>query len=268
MKLLYNIAYRLRYPVLRDTHVDSPEYFFAQEAVIAKKESIRRVFRADYSHCFGLEKRYLLTGGMRLELGSGPGFVKDLDPGIVTTDLKPGPRIDKLLDAQSMDLADGSVSTVFAFNVFHHLDDPATFFHELERVLIPGGGAIMLDPYHGPVARVVFKHLFRTETFNMKQMDWKRPRAGAMSGANQALGYVVFHRDLEKFRGEHPGLELVHKEVLNNYFSYLISGGINFRQLLPDWAFGAVRLVERMTSPMRGFFGIHQVVVIRKRQVK
>jgi SAM-dependent methyltransferase len=265
MRLLHNIAYRLRYPVLRDTHVDSPEYFYAQEAVIARKESIRQVFRADYSHCFKLEKQFLSSGGIRLELGSGPGFVKELDPTIVTTDLKPGPKIDRLLDAQEMDISDTSVSSVFAFNVFHHLDDPAQFFRELERVLLPGGGAIMLDPYHGPVARIVFKHLFRTETFNMRQKDWKRPRTGAMSGANQALGYVVFKRDLEKFHREHPGLELAHKEVLNNFFSYLLCGGINFRQIIPTWAFPAVRLIENLVSPLKGFFGIHQVIVLRKR---
>jgi hypothetical protein len=86
-----------------------------------------------------------------------------------------------------------------------------------------------------------------------------------MSNANQALSYVVFCRDRRQFETEFPGLEIVvdrpHTPLL-----YLVSGGVNFRQLLPSFCTGLVVGLEWLLTPLHGLLGIQQTVVLRKRK--
>jgi hypothetical protein len=56
-----------------------------------------------------------------------------------------------------------------------------------------------------------------------------------MEGANQALSYIVFERDRERFERLFPDLEIVEQSWIANYPRYLLSGGLNFRQLLPTF---------------------------------
>ena len=86
-----------------------------------------------------------------------------------------------------------------------------------------------------------------------------------MSGANQALSYLVFDRDLRRFRAEHPSLEIVHRDVLPSFVRYLVSGGLNFRSLLPDFASPLLKAGEFLLSPLRHVLGLHRVIVLKKR---
>jgi hypothetical protein len=86
-----------------------------------------------------------------------------------------------------------------------------------------------------------------------------------MNGANQALSYVVFVRDRKRFETEFPQLEIVSQEPLPNAVGYLLSGGLNFRQLVPDFMTPLVELLERALSPLRRLYALHQVIVLRRR---
>jgi hypothetical protein len=131
-------------------------------------------------------------------------------------------------------------------------------------VLIPGGGAILLEPYYGPFATFLFKRLFRTEGFDKTYPSWETPVVGPMNGANQALSYIVFIRDRNKYERNHSSLRVVHQEIAGNYLKYLISGGLNFRQLLPDAFIGVVGLLEKLISPLNRWVALHHIIVIRK----
>ena len=61
---------------------------------------------------------------------------------------------------------------IYGMNCFHHFPDPDRFFTELERVLVPGGGCVLVDPYHGPFARWLYPRLFATEGYDTDQVDW------------------------------------------------------------------------------------------------
>ena len=163
-----------------------------------------------------------------------------------------------------MALRSGSVRVIYAQNAFHHFPQPERFLGELERVLSLGGGAVMLEPFYGPAATFLFKRLFRTEAFDKTFPAWDTPASGPMGGANQALSYVVFVRDRARFESRFPSLRVVHDQPVDNYLRYLISGGLNFRQLLPDAAAGALRLVERGLSPINRVLALHHVVVVKK----
>src|SRR5262249_8734615 len=149
-------------------------------------------------------------------------------------------------------------------NSFHHFPQPERFLGELERVLVPGGGAVLLEPYHGPVASLLYKRLFSSEGFDKRFPSWQTPATGPMNGANQALSYIVFVRDRRRFEHSFPSLEIVHEAPVGNYLRYLISGGLNFRQLLPDMASGALAGVERAIAWCNRWLALHHVIVLRK----
>src|SRR4029077_13502921 len=129
---------------------------------------------------------------------------------------------------------------------------------------LPGGGAILLEPYHGPFATLLFRRLFKTEGFDKQFPSWETPALGPMNGANQALSYIIFERDKRKFESDYPQLRVVHQERCHNQLKYLLSGGLNFRQLLPNWIAPVVNSVQMVLAPLDRWTALHQMIVIRK----
>jgi SAM-dependent methyltransferase len=151
-------------------------------------------------------------------------------------------------------------------NCFHHFPKKEAFLRELLRIVHPGGGCVLVEPYFGPCASLLYKRLFTSETFDKSAASWNREDgARVMVGANQAASYLVFVRDRARFSALFPDLEIVHLEPLGNYLRYLLSGGLNFRPLVPPGAAGALTLVETLLIPLRHVLALHQVIVIRKR---
>src|SRR5262249_32823729 len=153
-----------------------------------------------------------------------------------------------------------------AIHCFHHLPDPYRFLAEVARVCRPGGGTVMIDPFYGPFASFVYKRLFTSEHFD-RSGPATVVTGGPISGANQALSYIVFVRvrDRERLARQFPGLELVAMEPITNYVRYMVSGGLNFRQLLPDEMIPSLKRVEAVLSPLRRLLALHQLIVVRKR---
>jgi hypothetical protein len=85
-----------------------------------------------------------------------------------------------------------------------------------------------------------------------------------MVGANQALTYLVFVRDRAKFLRKFPQLKIVHEKPLTNYVRYLLSGGLNFRALVPDWTSGVIRLCEILLTPAAPLLALHHVIVLKR----
>lgn len=233
-------------------------------SVLARKRMTREVFLECHALLRSLGRRYLTGEGVSIEVGAGAAPMRDLDPAVLSADVVFGPHLNLVLDAQRIGLRARSVRVLYAQNAFHHFPEPERFFGELERVLCPGGGAVLLDPFHGPAATFLFKRLFRSEGFDKTSPSWETPVLGPMNGANQALSYLVFVRDRGLFEERFPTLRIVHREPVGNYLRYLASGGLNFRQLLPDGSIPALRLVERALRPLRSLLALHHVIVLRK----
>jgi SAM-dependent methyltransferase len=256
----------LREPALTDVDVDGVERFRVHRQIIERKPMIRMVFTEIHQQMLGLERAYLTGEGHRIEIGAGVYPIRESDPGVLATDLVAGPGIDHSLDAQNMDMADNSVRVVFGQHCFHHLPEPERFLGELRRVLVPGGGAILVEPYWGPAASVMYKRLFANETFDKHAVAWETPPQGAMTGANQALSYIVFERDRKRYDASYPDLPIVHHRVLTNHLRYLLSGGLNFKQLVPDAATSLLKTIEKLSTPLGRWIGLHHVIVIRKNE--
>ena len=255
---------RLVEPEVAGCSVDGLDRFHAHRAVLARKRMIREVFDEFHQHFVTLDAQYLQGQGDVIELGAGVYPVRETVPGVIATDVVAAPHLDRVLDAGAMDLPDGSVRAFYLQNVFHHFPQPAAFFSELDRVLVPGGGAILIEPAAGALASALYPRLFASEGYDKRAPGWESEVGGPMSGANQALSHLVFDRDIARFNAEHPGLRVVHRDVLGNWVRYLMSGGLNFRSLAPAGATGVLRIAERLLSPARGMLGLHRVIVIKK----
>ncbi len=259
------LAKWLREPGLEDAGVDGVDRLRAHRAVLERKPSIRRVFD-EFHRCFGeLDGRFLRGDGAVIEIGAGVYPVRESRADVLATDIVEAAHLDRRLDAQNMDLPDCSVRAFYLQNAFHHFPEPDRFFSELERTLQPGGGAVLIEPASGWLASWLYPRLFASEGYDKQARDWETPVGGPMSGANQALSHLVFDRDLARFERSHPALEVAYRDVLGNWLRYLLSGGLNFRSLLPAWAMPAVSVVEWLLSPLRSALGLHRVVVLRKR---
>ncbi len=255
----------LQEPEVRGCSVDGIDRFRAHRQVLDRKPAIRDVF-GEFHRCFAaLDARYLQGSGTVIELGAGVYPVRETLPAVLATDLVAAQHLDRALDAQAMALPDSSVRAFYLQNSFHHFPEPERFFAELERTLVAGGGAVLIEPAAGPLASWLYPRLFASEGYDKRALDWETAVAGPMSGANQALSYLIFDRDLARFQLAHPDLEIVHRDVLGNWLRYLLSGGLNFRALVPGWMMSAVAGLEWLLSPMRNALGLHRVLVLRKR---
>jgi len=267
MKMIESLREWLYEPRVRDVDVDDNALLEIHSGILRKKRLLRSTFETFYRDMIGLCDRLLKVSGTEVELGSGAGFFKSLRPELVTSDIRKGPHIDLALDAQNMSLPDDSVRCIYAINVFHHLPDPDHFFSELCRVLRPGGGCILIEPHGGFGSALLHRHLHSSERFDPDAQSWQTADIGGpLSGANQALAYIVFERDLARFQSRYGEyLEIVHRGYSLNALRYLLSGGLNFRQLFPSAFDPILRGLESVSRPLARYWSFPQVIVIRKR---
>jgi SAM-dependent methyltransferase len=253
-------------PEISHCNLDGSDRLLAHRRILERKRMIREVMSEFHQKLMQLDIRFFgATRGERIELGAGVFPMRVSFPDVLATDIVSGPGIDRVVDAEDTRLADCSVRTIIGQNCFHHFPDPEKFFSECERVIVPGGGVILIEPYHSLAATLLYPRLFASEGFDKEMIGWRVPQTGPMSGANQALSYIVFVRDRTKFLRRFPTLEIVHERPLDNYLRYLISGGLNFRQLLPDVAIPLLKGAEFVLRPLVNLLAIHHIIVLRHR---
>jgi SAM-dependent methyltransferase len=203
--------------------------------------------------------------GQIVELGSGMGSIKEVIPDCVTTDLFPNPWLDRQENAYRLSFADGSISNLILFDVWHHLRYPAAALAEFRRVLAPGGRAIVFDPAISWTGRLIYG-LFHHEPVVMRQpLTWDAPpgfRPGdADYYAAQGAATRVF------WRHEAPdrlaGWELCEVKPLAS-FEYFATGGFSGPQIGGAAAFRFWRRLDRLLSRWPNLFAARILVVLKK----
>jgi SAM-dependent methyltransferase len=247
----------LIHPKIKNLDVNSSRIVEISREIIHSKRMFKEVISELYAKCYNLDKKYFSQQGSKLEIGAGVSFIKDLYPEVITSDIKSTSHLDMEVDALNMSFDDESLGAIYGLNCFHHLPNPDMFFNELKRVLVKKGGCVIIDPYHGPLASFLYKRLFSDETFDKKQTNWEDPNNEIMKGANQALSYIVFKRDAHI-------LEQNYQLDVAPWFN-LISGGLNFKALLPNFMIPVLKFIEFILTPINHLFALHQVIVIRKK---
>ncbi len=251
---------RLELPEVRGLDHDSPELIRIHRELIQHKPFLRALYREHYR-----ELARALIGvpdGPIVEIGSGGGFVKEILPTAITTDLHPEPHLDRVMSAEKLDFPDGTLSAILMLNVFHHLPDPRIFLREAERVLKTGGRAILIEPAHTWLWKRLYR-LFSAEPYDETAPEWGFAPAGRFTGANVPQAWIVFFRDRKKFEAEFPRLRL-RKSRDHTAFLYLLSGGIWFRGLAPSWSFPFFRGAERLMGPAMALLASQTTHTIEK----
>jgi SAM-dependent methyltransferase len=254
-------------PSLRGLQIDDPAVLEVHKRVLTKKGLLKSAYNAFYSVAAREFGKVQGLSGVFIELGSGVGFIKQVIPYVITSDVRMDPNPDVVLDATNLDLADSSVAGFFAINVFHHLPEPRQFFSELDRTLTDGGVCVLIEPHKGALSKFVHSRVHKDEFFDLGQIHWEQPEAtGALSEANQALSDIVFGRDRELFELEFgDSLKISHAGYVANQLRFLTSGGLNYRQMLPNWTSGILTALEWSMSKMGKHLSLHQVWIIQKK---
>lgn len=250
----------LEHPLTRGMAPDDPRTTLLRRQIIASKPFLRRLYGEWYA---ALGRAVPEGPGKVLELGAGAGFLKQVVPGALASELFLTPGIDVVLDAQRLPMKDASLKALLMVDVFHHLPDAALFLAEAVRCLRPGGQLAMVEPWVTPWSRFVYGRL-HPEPFEPEAPQWAFPSTGPLSGANSALPWMVFERDRAQFEARFPELEIVSLE-LGYPISYLTSGGVSMRSLTPDWSYAFWRAAERGLSPWARRLALFACIVVRRR---
>jgi SAM-dependent methyltransferase len=240
--------------------LDTPQRTLYHRDIILNKAFLRKLYREWYS-IFQVEMKSLPTGKC-VELGSGGGFLKEIEPSVITSDVLPLPHTDMTFSALNMPFSDSELSALFLLDTFHHIPDSYQFLAEANRVLKTGGKIIMIEPANSFWSRLIYKNLHH-EPFDEKG-GWQIPEAGPMSGANGALPWIVFERDANIFNSRFPDLK-IEQISYHTPLRYLLSGGVSFKSFFPEFSFGFFTLIDRLLSTLSKSFSMFVTIKIVKK---
>lgn len=239
--------------------LDSPGTSEIHREIIQKKLFLKKLY-LDFYERF-VKSLISLPQGLLVEIGSGSGFLKEVIPDVITTDLFDSPNIDIVLNGNDLPFNNNSVSAFFLLNVLHHIKDTEFFLSEFNRCLVDKGKVIMIEPYNSLFSSFVYKN-FHHEPFNPKA-GWKILEEGRLSGANGALPWIIFFRDRLLYEKMFPNLKI--KEFKpHTPFSYLLSGGLSMRQLVPTFTYDSIRLIEKILSPLNQHLAMFVTIELEK----
>jgi len=240
------LSFALKEPRARGLDLESAEATAAHERLLREKPFLRSLYTHYYAEFARAHRN--APDGLRVELGSGAGFLDETIPGLVRLDIRKGARVDIVASALAMPFSSGSVGALFMLNVLHHLPDAEAFFAELFRVLAPGGRAVFIEPYVSPLSRLVYRNAHH-EPFDPERRDWSIAGSGAMTAANDALPWIVFCRDRARFERLFPALEIARVRP-HTIALYALSGGFSYRSLAPGAVFPAAAFSEKLAESL------------------
>lgn len=221
----------------------------------------RKVLNHIYQDFYSKLQSIKVPSGLKVELGSGGGFLKKHISKVITSDVIEGEGIDKVFFAEKIPLPNSSVAAFYMLNVFHHIKNPNVALKEMQRCLKKGGKIIMIEPYNTLFASFIYKN-FHHENFDPNS-GWNVKGKGRMSDSNQALPWIIFVRDKQIFQKQFPNLKIV-AITPHTPFSYLLSGGLSKPQLIPLWGYPLIKKLESLVSPLNKYLAMFVTIEIVK----
>lgn len=246
----------LAHPHTRGLDLDDPATTGRRRAIVNEKPFLKAIYRDWYDQ---LAASLPAGQGRVLELGSGAGFLQDVVPGLITSEVFFCPFVKTVLDGHALPFERGSLRGVLMTNVLHHIPDPILFLREAAAAVRPGGVIAMIEPWHSSWSRFVYTRLHH-EPFLPDAPAIGVVRGGPLSAANGALPWILFERDRTAFERDFPEWRI---ETLRPMmpFRYLVSGGVSMRSLMPSWSTGLWRWLERALDRRMSMFAL---VVLRR----
>jgi SAM-dependent methyltransferase len=249
-------------PATRGLSVDDPTTTVRRRDLAKTKKTLYLSNLIWYRELQAIERT--APPGARVELGSGGGFLDEHIAGLVTTDLLPLPFVKLVCRAETLPFEDATVGGIFMINVLHHVIDVEAFFRQVERVLRPGGVLGLIEPYVSPLSKLVYRHL-HPEPFEPKAPAWNLEPSGPLSGGNDAMPWIVFVRDRQRFEAMYPKLT-IERITPHTVLTRLLSGGVLMRSMVPAFLFPALQATERaLPRWITGRLALFATIVVRKK---
>lgn len=231
--------------------------------IIRKKTFLKKLYFDFYQEFTNAS----LVEGKIIELGSGAGFLKELMPHVVTSDVIDGPDIDKVFFADKIPFKSSSVAAFLMMDVLHHIKDPKRALREMERCLKKGGKIIMIEPYISAWGSFIYKYIHpEKKGFNPKA-GWKIKGNGRMTDANPAMAWIIFKRDRKLFEKKFPNLKIIRFDP-HTPLRYLISGGLFSFQLLPTAFYPFIIFLEKKLEIFNEEIGMFVTIELQKISLK
>ncbi|MFC1843795.1 methyltransferase domain-containing protein [Thermodesulfobacteriota bacterium] len=228
-------------PQIKNLDIDSSQRVKITKSIIQNKTFLKKIYLEWYHEINSLIPT---IQGPILEIGSGGGFLNNVIPQIITSEVFYSSNINLVLNAKNLPFKNNSIKCIVLIDVFHHISQPVFFLEEACRCLCSGGQIVMIEPWYTPWSNFIFSKLHH-EPFLPDAQDWSFSATGPLSGANGALPWIVFQRDKTLFEKQFPDLFI--KDIkLSMPVRYLLSGGISMRSLMPGWSFSFWRMLENI----------------------
>lgn len=229
------VKYKFKY------EINQPQRTLEHKKIIKNKLFLYKLYQEWYQE-FVQEFNKNPTGKY-IELGSGGGFLKEIIPQVITSDVLPLAENDMCFSALSMPFEAQELDGIFMIDTFHHIPDAEQFLKEAKRTLKSKGKIIMIEPANSFWGRFIYKN-FHHEAFEPLS-GWKFPQNGPLSDANGALPWIVFERDKKIFKKKFPEFQI---EAIKYHspLRYLISGGLSFKQPVPDFFYPFFKFMDTM----------------------
>jgi SAM-dependent methyltransferase len=223
----------LRLPELKGfegVDFDSAEANAIQREIFRKKKILGILYQ-EYCRPFVESANRAPKNAKMLEIGSGTSPLKEAIPGLLCSDLVVSPWLDIVASAYALPFRDNSLDRIFLMFVCHHLGKIETFLEEAFRCLKPGGEMVIIDPAITLFSKPYYTYI-HVDNMDIQAKKWGFEGTGRLSDSNIALAWMIFFRDRDRFQKLYPDF-IIEKVEYSTCLSFLLSGGLRIRQLMP-----------------------------------
>jgi SAM-dependent methyltransferase len=253
------LRYLFSHPLTQDIPLDDPRIVPLRAKIVKEKRFLYHI----YYQWYQMILNHLPTGFLPVvELGTGPGFLKELLPALFTSDIVPCASVDVILDGQALPFQNASLRAIVMVDVLHHLQNPRSFFLSASRTIQVGGCVLMVEPWVTSWSHWVYTH-FHHEKFDPACLEWELDTTKPLSSANGALPWILFSRDLGQFSREFPNWKVEFIQPMMPLV-YLLSGGFSSRLSPPGWSYSLCQVIEKVLSPLNQYLGMFALIRLRR----
>ncbi len=234
----------LRLPELRDlkdTDFDSREASIIQREIF-KRKKILKILYQEYCSPFVKSAKRAPKGAKMVEIGSGSSQLREAIPNLICTDLINITWLDLTCSAYALPFKDNSLDRIFLMFVCHHLGKIVEFLNEAYRCLKPNGEMVIIDPAITLFSRFYYKYC-HVDKMDIHSKEWGFEGSGRLSDSNIALTWIIFLRDNGRFNKLYPEF-IIEREEYSTCLTFLLSGGLRIRQLLPTFLLKVLFSIE------------------------